>query len=846
MNPLKQNKVEDYVGVAIKDNYTITEFINKGMISLVFKVIDETGILYACKVIPKENIKQGWKVEINKIRKLDQISGVILCYEYGTSTDHKGKSFNWVLLNYVPGINLKEFILKRPFPLDLPFIERLSSTILKVLFACNVKGFPHGDLHEGNILISEPNETNENYERDIWVTDFGYGGSQSIVKPKNDISHFTSIVNNLLDRLNVDDLIPMQKILYAKMRVFLKKRISEKDPLQGDFVNNFRGLITEFNNLHQDAQKEHESIGRGEHMQDAGDYLNAESFGESIEEWKSLFVPGFLGVRDLLSLNTAVLTGARGCGKTMAFKRLTVYMDKIIGEPLQIPTVNAFCGFYLNSSYLKDAFPYAPEKIGQSLNLRLIHFFHLAWTAEILKTIAAFEDGNKINYQWLDKFYKQFFKDRYKSTDIGANILAHVMSFTEDEKEFCRFFRYEEGSETTQWYLSRLDYLDELVKVIQKNVGWALNRPFFFFLDDYTIPTIPRRIQRIYNDIIFRRSDRFFFKVSTEAVNSYEPFYSSGKPIQLNHDLTLIDLAAESIWLNEESKKKLIKEIFDRRIQRDKYWKDKSLTIEIALGKFGMSNNALAKKMRSEVKTKIQYYGFETFVGIWSSDIRSMVQIFAAMLRARDNERASGEKNIPNETQDNIYQIYGGDFLKFTEQAPNPNDLEKSGKQEESQKFGKHLKGILQAFIDISKNELMKGKLIKNQGRTNPKQAFRIEILDDFVLIDPNSEMYLDGLLRWHIFLADRRANSIRGAMNNRYFMNRLMIPHAKLTFSKHDHIHLNSKQFEELLLTPNEFVKNYIKTRKENSGKGKIAAKKKLIKNQGQIEIFKSENDKP
>ena len=127
--------------------------------------------------------------------------------------------------------------------------------------------------------------------------------------------------------------------------------------------------------------------------------------------------------------------------------------------------------------------------------------------------------------------------------------------------------------------------------------------------------------------------------------------------------------------------------------------------------------------------------------------------------------------------------------------------------------YGSHLKDIVEAFVKVSRYELTEGKLVSNQGRKNPRQAFRLEIINHFDL-PPEAEKYYEGLIRWHIFLQDWRGKSIRGMITPRLYLNRALIPYCKLTFSSHDNIHLTNAEFIMLLKKPKDFFKYWKKKR--------------------------------
>jgi hypothetical protein len=492
-------------------------------------------------------------------------------------------------------------------------------------------------------------------------------------------------------------------------------------------------------------------------------------------------------------------------------------MDKIIGESSGVKGSDQFIGFYLNSRFLLEAFPYIPKTASNALNAQLLNYFHLAWLSEILRTFSVHTEIDQVNgYGWLEKIIQKLFQN-YKPLPEGGDVLANISAFIEREKERCRISDFKKGNSPSKWPLSKLDFLDELCIEMKTNVQFMKDKPFYFFLDDYTIPIVPRNVQRILNPVVFKRRGELFFKISTESVISFDRTLSGGKPLQLIHDFDLLDLAHESLLMNEKDKTKILQAIFKKRIERDEDLKDTSSDLATLLGHREMDNNSMAKTMR-EKKKKIHYSGIESFVGVWSSDIRMMIAMFVEMLRDSRQEFREGNKIISPYLQDKIFKQKGGEFLDFAEQVPNPMSLEKQINLEKNIQFGTHLRSIVEAFISICKYEMMEGKIVSNNKHESPKQAFRIEILDHFEL-DPKKDEevlgFYEGLIRWHIFLQDRRGKSLRGFLTPRLFMNRILIPRAMLTFSEHDNIHLDLLEFKSLLTKPNDFVKYYKGKRK-------------------------------
>jgi len=822
MNQTPINQLNDSnIGLNPWQDYILQDFVGEGKIGRVYKAVrksDPDDIL-ACKVILPKNLKDGWKHELEKLSKLRGISHVVQYYHFDANLDKFDKPYAFVMYQFIDGWNLNKY-LEEHGNLDLALIELLSQTIIKVLYACQKVNILHGDLHQGNIMISKPDERIVGSPKTIWITDFGYGGSHNQVQPKVDLKQLFSILSALLHKLNKSELNPRDRIVYDKIQELLDTKLLEHDATQKKFAS-LETVVNDFENIGRNAEVQVAVEKQGGVVQGPGDYLWAESLGYRALEWKILFVPEILGSRDLLSKNITILTGARGCGKTMAFRRLTAYMDALIGENSGVQGANEFVGFYVNCRDIVEAFPYLPFEENVAVAQQIIHFFHLLWLAEICKTLAI--KDTKINYDWLDVFINNIFKNKYLSLPAGADILSHVRAFIENEKEKCRLTRVGKFDGIEAWPLSRIDFLDLLQKELHQNIAWIAKRPLYFFLDDYTIPTITRSTQRVLNPIIFKRRSDLFFKISTESSNSFDNLSMLGKPLELNQDYELIDMATESLHQNEKSKQELLNKIFIPRIDRHSKLKNQNLSLLDILGKTTLSSNELARQMREASQhgnqKRIEYHGIAAFVGMWSSDTRTMIQMFVDVLREAENE-ANDQIFFPVKIpiQDRVYRAAGGELLKFMESVTDPSSWEKNKLETSTKlggKFGTHLKDIVEAFVNVSRYDMTQGKLVSNQGRYNPKQAFRIEILDKFELPEEIDNSYYNGLTRWHIFLQDWRGKSVRGMLTPRLFLNRMLIPYTNLTFSSHDSIAFNNDEFIMLLTEPKSFYNYWKKKRK-------------------------------
>ncbi len=223
--------------------------------------------------------------------------------------------------------------------------------------------------------------------------------------------------------------------------------------------------------------------------------------------------------------------------------------------------------------------------------------------------------------------------------------------------------------------------------------------------------------------------------------------------------------------------------------------------------------------MRRSEKKKIYYFGKKVFVGLWTSDIRIMVEMFSDMLREANGKLTTQKCEIAKEVQDRCIRAQGGEMMTFAQSIRDPElSWRSGGKNVPGNTFGNHLKSIVEAFINVSKHELMKGSLVKNEENSSPRQAFRLEVVDSFEPTE-KGRAFMDGLVRYHIFLQDWRGKSQRGMLTPRLYLNRIFLPHAGLTLSSHDNIRVKNAELTVLLEKPHDFFEFWRKKKKPSDG---------------------------
>lgn len=802
---------DSFIGHSI-NGYIIQEKIGKGCIGAVYKAVkEELDDVRAVKFVPMDVVskKNNWEQEIIKVNKLRRTEGVVHYHTHDT-IEVDGVEYLYIMWDYIPGKSLKNYISSNSLTMQMVVDVVIRS--LSVFHACKQLGIQHADFHSGNILIEEPDPLNINGNiQKVWITDFGYGTFSQVnaTPPMDDYDGLCRIIQQCVESVDVHKLDYDARNQFRVLKNEFPKYLHESDPMAGTYARNPSELLKELRRLLETKDD------KDNYPKRISDFLAAELIGDKYDEWEALFVPKFLATESLLDKNTCVLTGLRGCGKTMIFKRLSFELMAKLG-PANIQGEESFVGFYINARNLVEAFPWLPENKFRDARRQVINFFNVKWCVEILEWLreCANKDRN-LDFTWLSDFFSQCFPNNEFVGDASYGIIYNIIEACIKEMQRSKLGdRYERDGD---WPFAEYDFLGRFLHQIQQHHRFCDGKSFYLFLDDYSSPMINPTMQRILNPVIFRREQDVFFKVSTESTESFVAVGLNEKVLENGPDYKLIDLGSELFKSNRDKSrvKDIIVSIFDKRITRSNMFSGRTISLEQILGRSAENNTTRAEKIRSNAEQTV-YYGIDVFCDLWSSDIRELIKVFSEMISAQGEDNiskclAGGDIQIPlisPQNQDYILRETGGRLLYMLADTTNPSRINHTRKDNET--YGEHLRQIVSAFQKIAYNDL-KTKNSKNQERTPPKQARKIELTSSGKLCE-EAEGYYKGLIRYGVFIQDYRAKSVRGTAAQRLYLRSMLIPYCRLTFSRRDCITMDWTDFERFLLHPEDFADEYIR----------------------------------
>lgn len=765
----------------------------------------DTGAIYAAKIcVPEDYETRTEFVETKLANKLRGNEGLFVIPERAGRIDRfegmpgTQSSFVCFVSEWINGETLEQRCKSVDGYIDPDFVCIVTREILRAIQFLESRGLKHDDLHWGNVMIRVRDPDLALTEEDtkqlrISIIDMGSlkEFDQATRKSKDDNLSLIHIMTNL------HNIIWQRRQIAASYPSFISgyrnliEEMAEEDHLR--FFPTKEALPRAVNKLREDLRNiQLPELNRPFHPFEA---ISAEHLADDAT-LLSLFENSLPWFSSVLEPKPIVLTGPRGCGKSMLFRYMAA-RTHIAASPRSVDKQENlnFFGVYIScATHLQNNLIWIARKPDRSRQLAesITTFFQLVVIREFLRSIAvAYQDESaRANYgltesgiDRLISYISQFFADPIETPRLTSKL--RILHFADDIDRLRIQLHLDLLNERQINFKLSDTFLGDITTKLRAEIPRFAKIPIVFLLDDYSSNRVHPDIQAVLNRIIFERRESHYFKVSCEKFG-FIPNDIDGVRIDATREYEEIDAGSYAIGgLTDSIGKNFLSGLIDRRLELAK-WKGRTATL-IGTAKVLREDVKLAKYIREEGSTQGKhsyYYGMERLAGLWSGDIATILQIVKEMFVLGHIDEQS-KNTVPQHIQ---HQAIVTVSRAFKERVCGYHP------------YGPEMAIILNNFGSMARNILVTGQLDSDG---NPRRLYRLEMTKDkpenilVLLSEKNSEAagLAKELLRRAIFiqLAESRGKEGVSTQTVRWEIRKIFLPAFGTSLERNSYIDIKS-----------------------------------------------------
>jgi len=812
----------------VPSRFEICETLAKGGNSVTFRAtnraVGRSVVLKLLRPRPADQLEKAIR-QLGALENIPHLVAPIDSFPLTTRTvSDDPVTLHCIVFPYIPAKTLHEYLRAGP-PITPYFFEAFLRQIGGVLAGLEEQRTKHGDLHAGNILVSD-NPALLSFT--VIDPSPGLATATPYGQPTDDLEWFREHLSWALTILQRHlPSISVQKHLGARL-YFLLVRVLHKDPLA------FKDLLKL---LDSDPQYDAWLMARanfvGQKFADPKPLglLRWEEIADPAQAVQ-LFEPYPELFKRISTFGNSLMVGARGSGKSTYLAALAYFPGATtrLVEPGDVFGVLFSCrqGEFKQMSQAFMSF----DAVGQT-NVK--HVLVLKIIRRILSTLAgACQNGELHATGELSGIYA--FIERYiagiaqtaRPGGYGAAALSDLAAGVVRWEELAIGALFSPLPPSGPHFSHRLDEgsLIEFCNVVRKHFSTLHSTTFFLLFDDAGEPNVPREMQHVLNDLVTSSNSVFCIKLSAERF-SYDLKDSAGRTLEETHDLTSFDIA--SLYSPErggsDTSREQLKQYFARIMQRRlEHWHYPSTNIAAYLGDQALPSAGSSIPVRELIRRlamgrKNAYYsGWDVVWQLADSTARTLIELVSEIF-ARASVRPAANVTsglavpptvIPARLQDKAIRVVSNRRLRGLEYIP--GELTLSGNKVP---LGKHLFLCATSFGTTSRRYLLASggdSTHRNVSASGERRRFdeRLAIeRNDTMELSEGSEKVLHSLVRYDIF--DDSALNVAfddGQKKPIFVFNRIFCPAFGMSFRRDAHLRLSAGKLEMFLLDPATFVK--------------------------------------
>ncbi len=632
--------------------YKIIEPLGRGFYSATYKVesIKFKNKFSVLKVIPEKVYKyfgKNFNEECQEHSDVAEESEHIVKIEnyFNENVKFGGETLDChiAVIEFVDGFSIEE-IIEKSLPLKAEAFTQIAIDLFRILSELKQKHKRHNDLHEGNIIIQKLKKENYRFDaidptiraKAIDINSTQDGCEEYPPEKLRDLQRVSRIIRKIC-QLVLDNPDKLNDLSYRAATKLLEISF-ELDTIDPDYrFRDPREIINTIKAEFEESQLGNPPWRKEFKIKRVNDYYNA----QALEPWhvNYLFVdPEDKWMSSISSPGPQLITGMRGCGKTILLKSLQFHARAVPhkeNEPQNIILNrlknDGFVGLYLSSSRLIDI-------TGKDDKNRLDPFsiLFIGYLKSLIQTIKHLQDIKK------DLVISNYYKNILELiSDVIPNAESLRYSIINDTRLNMELEKIQNsllrGESKFKLKIKPVFAFESLARVVRKSSPLWENHHIYFLLDDVSTRYINKELIKKLVSQLMIQNEMFSFKITSEEHIIAYILHSPGniEKARPGRDYSLFNFGyevKETIHGKfSKHRKDFVEDILKKRLNSNKLFAHSlNLFPKTLLGNTSLKNIAenIANSSKTSTERKRVYFGFSALTAMCVGDIGDIIILY--------------------------------------------------------------------------------------------------------------------------------------------------------------------------------------------------------------------------